>query len=243
MLLAIEPSFEFVRFLQVLGWIILPMALVALIITVILHYRKKRSGNISSDNDEEKLILASPEQLGYTRGDGEYVFFDHSALISEYKKRLSYNHARYTSLRHDFDKLQVRYTDLASFAATNFTDKKAMNVEYTYEQTPQPLQEELAAAEKTELLSKLGQVMLLLKTLEAENKALHDQLRVMKQQYSNEQSRVLYLEQKLSSNKQTMQHLYKDLSFLAGEADGQSPVITLRPNYKNRENGEKAVPS
>ena len=270
MLLAIGPSFEFVRFLQVLGWIILPVALLALIITIVLHYRKKRSGNILAENDEEKLILASPEQLGYTRGDGEYVFFDHSALISEYKKRLSYNHARYTALRHDFDRLQVRYTDLASFAATNSTDKKAMRVEYTYEQMPQPPQEDIAKipvtykADKDELLSKLDQVMLSLKTLETENRALHYQLKetkqqnellhasavddkkliaLLKEQYSSEQSRMLYLEQKLISNKQLMQHLYKDLSSLAGGADGQSPVITLRPNYKNRENGEMAVPS
>jgi len=270
MLLAIGPSFEFVRFLQVLGWIILPVALVVLIIIISLHYRKKRSGNILSENEEEKLIGASPEQLGYTRGDGEYVFFDHSALITEYKNRLSYNHARYTALRHDFDKLQVRYADLASFAAINFTDKKALNIEYSCEQMAQPLQEDIAKlsaaykAEKSELLSKLDQVMLSLKKLETENAALHDQLKETKQynellnasssddkgliaslklQYSNAQSRVLYLEQKLFSNKQLKQHLYKDLSSLAGEAEGQSPVITLHPNYENAENAEMAVPN
>jgi len=405
MLLAIGPSFEFVRFLQVLGWIILPVSLIALIITIVIHYRKKRSGNIDSDK-EEKLIQGSPEQLGYTKGDGEYVFFDHSALISQYKKRLSCNHARYAALRHDFDKLQVRYTDLANFAATKFTDKKTMSMENTYEQMPQPLQEDitkLAAtyqAEKDELLSRLDEVMLSLKTLETENRALQDQLNIqtapdderagilhrwigentalrekiaeqhclqdvvdekksqieflqtqlenrvrnnhhseqlrvkiateleeervqhvktlqivdslksellqkqdetdrlqvvlcgkdeqlmekqqqlnskldhiawlenvlqetkqhnellhasslddknhiasLQGQFSNEQSRVQYLEQKLFSNKQLMQRLYKDLSSFVGEEDGQPPVITLRPDYINREIGEIGVPS
>ena len=46
------------------------------------------------------------------------------------------------------------------------------------------------------------------------------------------------MEQKLSSNKQTLQRLYKDFSAIMGENDEQEPVIALRPDYISRENEE-----
>ncbi|MEP7375092.1 MAG: hypothetical protein ABI675_16965 [Chitinophagaceae bacterium] len=404
MLLAIRPSFEFVKFLQVLGWIILPVSLVAVILTIIFHYRKKKAGIIQSENDEEKLIRASPELLGYTKGDGEYVFFDHSSLIGEYKSRLSYNHARYTALRHDFSKLQLKYADLASYSATKFIHHKTKSMENTYDQMPQRLQDEIAKlaasykVEKEELLSQLGQLNQSAQKMEAANQSLQDQLNIqtvsddekavilhrwkeentflkeriaeqqylhdlldekkaqieflqnqlenriknnhqseqqrvkiaaeleeertqhaktlqlmdsvkneilqkqdetdrlqfvlcgkeeellekqqqlnskmdhitwlegvmketkqhneilhassmddknlvasLQEQFSSEQSRVQYLEQKLLANKQLMQRLHKDLSSFVEEANGQPPVISLRPDYINRENEEMAV--
>jgi len=404
MLLATGPSFEFIRFLQVLGWIILPVSLIALLVTIILHRRKKRLGIVDSDEAEERLIQASPEQLGYTRGDGEYVFFDHSPLIGEYKQRLSYNHARFTALRHDFDKLHEKYKDLASFTATKFIHDKKNFMENTYEQMPQPMQEDIASVaaayktEKEELVSQVNRMMQSLKTLETENRALQDQVDIrtasddekammlnrwitenttlrekvaeqqclqevldekksqieflqnqlenrvrnnyqseqqrvkvaaeleeervehvktlqsvnamktellrqqeeadklqvilcgkeeqllekqqqlsvkqdhiswlenilqetkqqnellnassmddktiidaLKEQCSKEESRVQYLEQKLSGNKQMMQRLHKELSLFMDEKEGQPPVITLHPDYGNRDNGELAV--
>jgi hypothetical protein len=404
MLLAIGPSFEFVKFLQVLGWIILPVSLLAVILTIILHYRKKRSGIIHSEKEEEILIRASPEQLGYTRGDGEYIFFDHSALIGEYKRRLSYNHARYAALRHDYDKLQSKYSDLACYTATKFIHDKTKNMENTYEQMPQPLQDEMAKlvasykVEKEELLSRLEQMNRSVKNMEAESQSLRDQLNIqtvsddekaiilnrwkeentvlkekiaeqqylhdileekkaqinflqnqlenrvksnhqieqqrvkmaaeleeervqqvktlqlvdflkkqllqkqeetdklqvvlygkeeqllerqeqlntkmnhitwlenvlqetkqhsefvhassmddrnliasLQEQFSGEQGRVQYLEQKLLNNKQLMQRLHKDLSAFVDEENGQPLVITLRPDYINRDNEEMAV--
>jgi hypothetical protein len=38
-----------------------------------------------------------------------------------------------------------------------------------------------------------------------------------------------------------MQRLHKDLSFFVDEENGQPPVISLRPDYINRENEEMAV--
>jgi len=180
MLLATGPSSEFIKFLQVLGWIILPVSFIAVVITVILHYRKKRSGIADSAEEEQKLIQSSPELLGYTKGDGEYVFFDHSSLIGKYKRRLSYNHARYTALKHDFDKLQSKYSDLTSYAVIKFSHNKTRNMENTYQHMSQPLQDEIAKlsaaykVEKEELRSKLEHMNQSFKTLEAENQTLQD---------------------------------------------------------------------
>jgi len=404
MLLAIGPSFEFIKFLQVLGWIFLPVSFTAVLITVLLHYRKKRSGIVHSGDEEEKLIQSSPELLGYTRGDGEYVFFDHSPLISEYKKSLTYNHARYTALRHDFDKLKTKYAALTGYAIATFNHNKTNNMENTYEHLSQPLQNEIARlsatykVEKEELGSKLAHLAQSFKTLEAENQTLQDlvdmqtatddekinslkrwkeentmlreklaeqqylsdvleekkaqieflqnqaenriknshqtdQQRIkafaeleeereqhvktlqlvdslkndllqkqeetdklqvvicgreeellekqqqlnakmdhitwlenvlqeakqhneivhassmddknliasLQEQFSSEQARVQYLEQKLLANKQLMQRLYRDLSSFVDEESGQPPVITLRPDYLSRDNEEIAV--
>ena len=55
MLLTTVPSFEFVKFIQILCLIILPVSLVAIILTVIFHYRKKRNGMKITENLDKKV--------------------------------------------------------------------------------------------------------------------------------------------------------------------------------------------
>ena len=402
MLLATGSAFDFVKFIQILCWIILPVLLLAVLLTVFLHYRKKKKiEKAEAENEDEEFMHASPELLGYTKGDGEYVFFDHSSLISEYKKRLSYNHARYTALHHDFEKLETKYAMLASYATTVLINKKNINMENLHDSMPQNMETEINkmtedyVAEKKELLTRLEQMKNSYQNLEhehelllekvsmetitdeektaiinrwrEENIALKDkvaeqeylkevieekkvqidflqnqleqriknnhqsdnqrkqvladleQLRnangnallqlnslksdlvhqqeetnklqivlngkeeqlverqqlltskldhitwlentlhevkqqneilnasvadskdlvaVLQEQLTYEQQKSQAMEQKLSSNKQTLQRLYKDFSAIMGENDEQSPVIALRPDYISRENEE-----
>ncbi len=150
-----------------------------------------------TENLDKKLILASPEQLGYTRGDGEYIFFDHSVLISEYKKRLSFNLARYTALCHDFRKLESKYTGLASYATTNFINIKKTDMGNTFGQMPMALQLEIsklsaaAEVEKDELLARLERISQSYKSLEDENQSLQDQLKIQTAP-DNEKTNILY---------------------------------------------------
>ncbi|MGZ8550143.1 MAG: hypothetical protein ACXWV2_05760, partial [Chitinophagaceae bacterium] len=72
----------------------------------------------------------------------------------------------------------------------------------------------------------------------ADNK---DLVSILQQQLTYEQTRTQAIEQKLNANKQLLQRVYKDFSALMGEENSQSPVIPLRPEYKNRENEEIAV--
>ena len=184
MLLTTGPSFEFVKFIQILCWIILPVSLIAVMLTVIFHYKKKRTGIADAEKMDESLTQASPEQMGFTRGDGEYVFFDHSALIGKFKNRLSYNHARYTALRHDFEKLETKYSGLASYVTKKFITNKTTGMGNTYEQMPMAMQEEIAKlsaaakVEKEELLAKLERISQSYKSLEDENQSLQDQLKI-----------------------------------------------------------------
>jgi|GEM_PF-6687298 len=115
--LATGSSFDFMQFVQILCWILGPALLIAALVTIVLHYRKKKT-----EHHDGEPIPGSPEILGYTKGDGEFVCFDHSPLINEYKKRLSFSHARVTALRKDLEKLQQRYDALAAFTITRLKD-------------------------------------------------------------------------------------------------------------------------
>src|SRR5688572_15719174 len=97
MWLAAGSSFELIKFIQILSWIIMPVLLLCVAVTVFLHYRRKKQNEagINPDDNENSFILASPERFNHSIQDGEYVYFDHSALIREYKNRMFYNHARY----------------------------------------------------------------------------------------------------------------------------------------------------
>ena len=125
---------------------------------------------------------ANPELVGYTKGDGEYVLFDHSNLIREYKDRLSFNHARYTELQKDFDIMEEKYATLATFAQTLFITNKKENMENMKNPMPNELKadiEKLAedhAAEKNELLTKTEQLERLCNRLEQDNKFLQEQV-------------------------------------------------------------------
>ena len=156
MLLATGSAFDFVKFIQILCWIILPVFLLAALLTVFLHYRKKKREKAEAENDEEGFMHGSPELLGYTKGDGEYVFFDHSSLISEYKKKLSYNHARYTALHHDFDKLEIKYAMLAQYTSSIINNKKNTNMENLHEPVPQYLEKEINKMSKDYAEEKIG---------------------------------------------------------------------------------------
>jgi hypothetical protein len=114
MILSSGPSIEFIKYLQVLSLIFLCIGLPAVLVTVFLHYKRKKTNRIKGTVAEEALLQSSPELLGYTKGDGEYVFFDHSSLIKEFKRKLFYHRARYSSLRREFEKLEVKYAEIHS---------------------------------------------------------------------------------------------------------------------------------
>src|SRR6185503_7778284 len=162
MLLLAGPNPEFLKFIQILCWISLPAFISAALITLFLHYRKRKKGiPVAEIQTQETLALAFPRQLGYTNGNGEYVLFDHSDLMREYRDRLSYNHARYTALQSDFTAIETKYAALAKYAQTHFITPKQRPMENSREQLPKNLQADLKkladedAIERKELLEKL----------------------------------------------------------------------------------------
>jgi myosin heavy subunit len=396
MLLVAGPAYEFLKFIEVLCWTILPVLALAVLVTVLLHYRKKRRNNGKEDTGDG-FTEALSGQVGYTNGNGEYVSFDHSDLIQQYKDRLAYNHARYAALQHDFTAIETKYAGLAKFAQTYFITHKRHDMENLQEQMPKHLQADInglaedQATEKKELMARLEQAEKSYRRIEQENRLLQDQINMdtatdeekaaivsrwreenillrdkvadqeyladiveekraqvnflqsqleqriknlyqsehqrlktvaelkqlkesieplenelllkreqadkiqvvicekeeqlaekqqmltakldhitylenmlretkeqnelfnasladsrdvanaLQQQLSDEQSKVQFLTQKVFANKQTMRRLYKEFSAFVDDGSEESPVIPLRPEYSNRENGETAI--
>lgn len=178
MFLATGSAFDFVKFIQILCWILVPVFVLVASLTIFLHYRRKKIEKAEEAAGDDAFIHSSPELLGYTKGDGEYIFFDHSSLISGYKKRLSYNHARYTALHHDFEKLETKYTVLAEYTNGIINNKRNTHMENLQEQNPRQLEKEINkmcaehAAEKKELLDRLEQVGKSYQSLEEEHESL-----------------------------------------------------------------------
>ena len=254
MLLATGPSFEFVRLIQILCWILLPIGAGVILLTVFFHYRNKRRASRMNEVSEEEFLKASPELLGYTNGDGEYVFFDQSSVLAEYKKKLLYYHARYTALRHDFDKLELKYNALGTYATAKFMDPTiSEDIEVAYRQIPKALQKDIDDinaqhnTEKQELLKDSQQALISsvdyieslkndLAELKGQNSLLQTTAEDYKQlahslqnQLTETESEKEQLIERLETNKQLLQELNSEIN--VSSADGQSPVIPLRPEY------------
>jgi hypothetical protein len=256
MLLATGPSFEFVRLIQILCWILLPIGAVAILLTVFFHYRNKRKSSRMNESSEEEFLKASPELLGYTNGDGEYVFFDQSSILAEYKKKLLYYHARYTALRHDFDKLELKYEALGAYATAKFKDPTISGeIEVAYRQIPKALQKQIDEinaqheAAKQELLKDSQQALISsieyieslkneLVELKQQNSLLETTAKEYKQLACSLQNRLSQTEvvkeqlvERLETNEQLLEQLNNDVNTSVEAKDVQSPVISLRSGY------------
>ncbi|HEX5652996.1 MAG TPA: hypothetical protein VFX58_07980, partial [Chitinophagaceae bacterium] len=171
MLLAIGPLTGFTGLLQILLWIVVGFLAVAFIITVFMHYRTKKQA--PETDTLAKLVAANPESSGYKIDDKEYVFFDHSGLIREYKTKLVNNHARYTALKQDFEKLEDKYNSLLLNQAKDFPQINNMEMEQSNLPGAPAL---LWENEKNEWLKKEQELNLRLQRLEMENNILQEKL-------------------------------------------------------------------
>ena len=106
MCLAVWPLTGFSGLLQILLLIVSAFLVTAFMITVVLHYRRRKKE--PEPADVEQIVAASPETAQYKIED-EYILFDHSGLIREYKAKLIKNHARYMALKQDFEQLEEKY--------------------------------------------------------------------------------------------------------------------------------------
>jgi len=173
MILAAEPSFDFLRFIQILTWIILPVFVSAMMLTIFFHYRKKKKTRALYDDAENEFVLAAPEQFSHSKADGEYILFDHSGLIREYKSRMFFNHARYRALRNDYAALEARYASLSPDQPTLLPNKKKI---YMKNHNDEMLAVDDNAIEKKELSDKLEQLTRSYQRLEEENRFLQEQI-------------------------------------------------------------------
>lgn len=187
MLLATGLLLEFARFLQIISWIILPVLVLAVLITVFLHYRKKRKETTEGEAPEN-FILRSPEDIRTNLPGGVHVLFDHTGLIRQYQQRLSYNQARYTALKQDFEKLAIKYSAATGQGKVPVINHKTYLMQHSIEQmqTAIDLLTEQHAAEKKQLLAKVEELQRLAEEREMENDILKKQLNRSPEDENNE---------------------------------------------------------
>lgn len=178
MWLVAAPSFEFAKFIQILCWIILPALAGTVLFTYLFHYYKKKKNKIGQLDAENDFVLACPEQFNHKISDGEYVYFDHSGLILEYKKRMFYNHARYLALQKDYASLETKYSSLVANTTTGSSIKK-IYMENLQEQASPLLASlqggDISTAQK-ELSDKFELLNRSYRRLEEENRFLQEQI-------------------------------------------------------------------
>lgn len=136
--------------------------------------------------DKVKMLIAStPESSGYKIDDNEFVLFDHSGIIREYKTRLVNNHARYNALKQDFDELEDKYNSLLIGASSSIINKNNGIMEQEIMSTPQmqtPTEQESfhqISEERNALQARLDQLNHSFQNLEKENQGLQARLELM----------------------------------------------------------------
>ncbi len=177
MMLAAGPLIEFAKFLQIVSWIILPVLLTAVLITVFIHYRRKKKREKEDFDPDEDLLLSYADNESDSNATGAYVLFDHSGLIRQYQNKLSYNQARYTALKHDFEKLERKYSNAleTGIPLINIKNNDMENNTEQLQIVVDKVREEYTA-EKKELLARLEQLDRSYKSLESENESLLEQV-------------------------------------------------------------------
>jgi chromosome segregation ATPase len=182
MLLAAGFLSEFSKFIQIISWIVLPIAAIAIFITVYSHYRKKnKSVTAPIRNANEAMMLITQGNSGQKINDADYIYIDHFALINEYEKRLACSHARFAALKKDFLNLKVKYSILNG--SPFLVIKNNMNMQYP-DVSQQYLQAEELPKENNpaviELPEQFNELSKINQLLEKENQLLKEQLKLFK---------------------------------------------------------------
>ncbi len=164
---------ELLQFIiNVFAWIILPVFSIAGGLTIILHYREKKKRAKDLPDPVEMNFLLQAEKSIHKTNQGEYIIFDHSNLVREYKRRLAYSHARCFVLQQDLSKLRSKYHIPVQNAGPLLSNLKKENMEI-----PEVKMETTAPTlsnEEKELMTRLEEENLALKKKIAEQDWLQE---------------------------------------------------------------------
>ncbi len=136
MLLTAAPFTELTIFMQGILWIVLPVLFFSLLVTILIHYgRKRKTVDMGIEEEIDMNILGStPENFCYKTEDGKLVFLDHTGLLREFKKKLSYSNARYAALKQDFGKLKSGELIFSSNNNLFYSNQKNIDMENRIDQ-------------------------------------------------------------------------------------------------------------
>lgn len=170
MVLAAGPWLEISKsFIVILCWIVIPVFLVAGFITSIFHYRKKKKNSNAVTGRNNGVPFTFPDKIGVPKGEVDYIYFDHSALVNKYKQELSNTQARNIMLQHDLSRIKEEFKRVTAIQKIS-NKNKTLIMETTDVGIQNP------SEEQNQLSNQLEELKRAFKILEIENENLRDQL-------------------------------------------------------------------
>ena len=103
MLLATGAWIEFGQFLRIVLWLFLPIFVVSFFLTSWYHYRRRKK----KETVDEPSSLP-PDKLH----TGDYILFDHTDLLRQYRNKLSFSEAKYAALKRDFERMEKQLSEI-----------------------------------------------------------------------------------------------------------------------------------
>lgn len=173
-------------FILILFWIILPVFLVAAFITSFFHYRKKKRNTILATEKNNSVSVSISEKIAVPKEEAGYIYFDHSDLVKQYKKKLSHARAKNIMLEHDIFQLKANQNNLNA-GPKNFFKNKTAVMESTDVNTP------ISSGEQKQLLAQLDDLKKSYKLIELENESLKEQVKSFSLSGDQQQASILTL--------------------------------------------------
>jgi chromosome segregation ATPase len=111
--------YEFKLFLQIVLWIAIPCTIIAVVVTTILHYRRKKAllNEPEPELADGRLYLAGDtDELPDWLASGNP---DNTSLLKKYEREVRRYKGNYATLEQDYRALEEKYTDLLNKAYHN----------------------------------------------------------------------------------------------------------------------------
>lgn len=175
-LIAEGTLFMVMKFLQILLWISIPALLIAMLITTLVHYnRKRKKSQPGEEQSPLSPIIPIPNELIPILG-----LSNNKKDVSEFVKQVSRSQAKYIAMKKDFEKLTEKYFRLQTEIDQRTIKNETM--EHLHPDLQQTIREQVDTFkqqyefEKKELMTELDQLNNSFENLERDNSSLREQL-------------------------------------------------------------------
>jgi len=216
-----ESILVFLKFLEILLWISVPVLCIGMLVTTIVHYKNKRkkkqreqffmreSNNVFSGYDDFSLIPA------------DFYLHQDKTEVKKIMRQLFQSNAKYIAIRKDYDALNEKYLRLnkheyeslkhETMETVHTSAAELDNIRMQYEN------------EKKELLSELTQLTASYENLEKDNCSLREQVAA----HSNDDTQVSAVIEKWEQEKAELKKKINEHEYLKDVLEEKKLQITF----------------
>lgn len=216
-----ESILVFLKFLEVLLWISIPVLGIGMLITTIVHYRNKRE-----KKKREQLFLQENNRTFSGFDDFSLIppdFYVHQdkAGVKKIMRQLFQSNAKYIAIRKDYEALNEKYRRLNK-QEYEILKQETMETINTSTVDPDSIKMQYEN-EKKELLSELRELTASYENLEKDNCTLRDQVAA----HSNDESKVSAVIEKWEQEKANLKKKINEQEYLKDVLEEKKSQITF----------------